>query len=160
MLKHQSLEILDHVSFYWNRFLEATKNVFTEMESFLQSNFPQQFEAVTSKLPSRKKITKLWENDVLKPSRELLQKWNIPEKYENSVIYTTSAIVIIILLFLTYLLIEYAICKPLSWLCCRKKEKKSEQKDKTEESVETKEIVKETEPENARKREKPKKRTN
>jgi len=58
MLKHQSLEILDHVSFYWNRFLEATKNVFTEMESFLQSNFPQQFEAVTSKLPSRKKITK------------------------------------------------------------------------------------------------------
>jgi len=35
-----------------------------------------------------------------------------------------------------------------------KERKKSEQKDKTEESVETKEIVKETEPENARKKRK------
>jgi len=124
MLKHQSLEILDHVSFYWNRFLEATKNVWTEMESFLQSNFPQQFEAVSNKLPSRKKITKFWENDIMKPSRELIQKLNIPEKYENTLIYTTSAIAFITLLFLTYFLIAYLICKPLSWLCCRKKEKK------------------------------------
>jgi len=157
IIKHQSQEILDHVSFYWNRFLEASKNVFSEMESFFQTNFPQvmkQLESYTKNLPSRNDISKRFEAEVMKPSQELLKNANIPKQYENYIIYTVFTIFLILVLWLTKLLIQFSICKPLRYICCRKRP------TSTEETTEvTKEPGKEAgEPENVRKRKEPRKR--
>jgi len=132
MLRHQSQEILDHVSFYWNRFLEASKNGFNEMESFFQTNFPEYMNKVsgyTKNLPTRKQISKRFESDLMKPSREFLQKASVPKEYENYIIYPIFGIVAILLLVLTYFVMEYLICKPIGWvsafICCKRQKNKT-----------------------------------